>query len=125
MLSLSPRKIRSAVVLIFVIVLHLVLDILYRPLAYGRSFQDLGFKDSFTQITSVIGISLLMILLEKENAWNGRMGKLFLIVIPVISMIVYEYFQQFIAGSKFDLQDILYTLIGGGFIWFIQFKIVK
>lgn len=125
MLCLSPRKKRSGGILIFVIVLHLALDILYRPLAYNRSFQDLGIKDSFTQITSVIGISLLMILLEKDNAWKGRMGKIFLIVVPVMAMIGYEYFQQFIEASKFDPQDILYTLIGGFFLGFIQLKIVR
>ena len=112
-------------ILIPVIVIHLALDILYRPLAYRHSFQDFGFRDSFTQITAVIGISLLMVILEREDAWDGRVGRLFLIIIPVIAMVVYEFIQLSISTLRFDPQDLLYTLIGGIVAGFIQFKIIK
>lgn len=123
--SLSPRKKRSLAFLIMVIVVHLGLDLLYRPFAYSHSIQDLGFKDSFTQITSVIGISLLMVLFEKEEAWNNRAGKMLLIIVPVVSMVIYEYIQSFIHTSKFDQQDILYTLVGGLFIGTLQIGIFR
>jgi hypothetical protein len=108
-----------------VIIVHLGIDLLYRPFAYSQSIQDIGFKDSFTQITSVIGISLLMILFEKEETWNNRIGKILLIIIPVASMVIYEFIQKFIHTSKFDMQDVLYTLIGGAVIAIIQTKIIR
>ena len=123
--SLSQRKKKSLAALIIVIIVHLGLDFLYRPFACSQSIQDIGFKDSFTQITSVIGISLLMILFEKEETWNNRLGKILLVIIPVASMVIYEFIQKFIYTSKFDIQDILYTFFGGAVIAIIQTKIIR
>ena len=121
--SLSNRKTRAIIALIVVIIIHLALDLLYRPLAYERFWNDFGLKDSFTQITSVIGISLLMVIFEKEEAWNGKTGKIFLVVVPVIAMIIYEFLQIYITASRFDKQDLIFTLIGGVFVAVVQHKI--
>lgn len=125
MRNLSNKKIRATVLLTLVVGIHLLLDILYRPFAYTNSLQDFGLKDSFTQITSVIGISLLMVLLEKESAWEGKRGKILLILTPIIAMVIYEFVQRFMPIAKFDLQDLVYTLVGGIFVVFIQFKIIR
>ncbi len=123
--SFDPKKKKAILILIPLILTHIVIDTSYRPLAYINSFNDLGFKDSFTQITAVIGISLLMIIFEKKDTWNGKIGKIFLTVIPIIAMIFYEIIQIFTDSLTFDLQDIIYTLIGGIFNGIIQFKIIK
>lgn len=123
--SINSHKKKALFILIPLIVTHILLDIYYRPLAYINSFNDLGLKDSFTQITAIIGISLLMIIFEKEDTWYGKTGKIFLIIIPMIAMIIYEIIQIFIKRQTFDLQDIIYTLIGGIFIGIIQFKIIR
>ena len=125
MRSLGTAQIRSMVTLIVVIILHVVLDTVYRPIAYSHSFQDLGFKDSFTQVTSVIGISSLMVILEKEKTWDSKTGKFLLVIIPVIAMVIYEFIQRYIPASKFDPQDLLYTFVGGIFAAFIQSKVIR
>ena len=123
--NLSIKKIRTLIVFVFLIGIHLSLDMLYRPFAYHHSIKDFGIKESFTQITSVIGISLLMVLFEKENTWKGKTGKVFLFLIPVIAMVIYEFIQLYMPASKFDLQDILYTGIGGVFAALIQRKVIR
>ncbi|MDA0729291.1 MAG: hypothetical protein O3B70_05045 [Bacteroidetes bacterium] len=77
MKQLAPKKIKAIILFVAVVIIHLVLDLCYRPMAYSKNINDFGLKDSFTQITSVIGISLLMILIEKENFTKGRSGKVF------------------------------------------------
>lgn len=108
------------IALVSVIIIHLALDILYRPMAYSKNINDFGLKDSFTQISSVIGISLLMVLIEKENFTTGRSGKVFLTLVPVVAMISYEFVQLLMPPLMFDTQDLIFTLVGGVFTWFIQ-----
>jgi hypothetical protein len=56
-------------------------------MAYSRNLSDFGLKDSFTQITAVIGISLLIVVFEKDKLRTGRMGQIFLILVPVVAML--------------------------------------
>jgi len=123
--NLSIIKIRTIILLVFLIGIHLSMDMLYRPFAYLHSIEDFGVKESFTQITSVIGISLLMVLFEKENTWKSKIGKVFLFLIPVVAMVIYEFIQLYIPDSRFDTQDLLYTGIGGVFAALIQIKVVR
>ena len=120
MSQLAPKKIKAIILLVVVIIIHLVLDLLYRPMSYSKNINDFGLKDSFTQITSVIGISLLMVLLEKDNLTTGRSGKVFLTLVPVVAMISYEFVQLLLPSLRFDMQDLIFTLVGGVFTWFIQ-----
>lgn len=120
MSQLAPKKIKAIILLVVVIIIHLVLDLLYRPMSYSKNINDFGLKDSFTQITSVIGISLLMVLLEKDNLTTGRSGKVFLTLVPVVAMISYEFVQLLLPSLRFDIQDLIFTLVGGVFTWFIQ-----
>ena len=120
MKQLSPKKIKAIILFVAVVIIHLVLDLYYRPMAYSKNINDFGLKDSFTQITSVIGISLLMILIEKENFTKGRSGKVFLTLVPVVAMISYEFFQLLLPPLRFDMQDLIFTFVGGVFTWFIQ-----
>lgn len=111
--------------LVSVICIHLALDVLYRPMAYSRNLSDFGLKDSFTQITAVIGISLLIVLFEKDKLTTGRMGLFFLTIVPVVAMLSYEFIQFFIPPLRFDVQDLIFTLVGGILAWFIQSLIVR
>ena len=120
MKQLAPKKIKAIILFVAVVIIHLVLDLYYRPMAYSKNINDFGLKDSFTQITSVIGISLLMILIEKENFTEGRSGKVFLTLVPVVAMISYEFVQLLLPPLRFDMQDLIFTFVGGGFTWFIQ-----
>ena len=125
MIPFGQRKIRSLIILVTVILIHLALDILYRPMAFSQNLNDFGLKDSFTQITAVIGISLIIVLVEKEKVTIGRSGQIFLTIVPVVAMLGYEFIQLLIPTQSFDNQDIIFTLLGGVFIWFIQSKIVN
>lgn len=120
MKQLAPKKIKAIILLVAVVIIHILLDLYYRPMAYSKNINDFGLKDSFTQISSVIGISLLMVLIEKENFTTGRSGKVFLTLVPVVAMISYEFVQLLFPPLRFDMQDLIFTLVGGVFTWFIQ-----
>ena len=120
MKQLAPKKIKAIILLVAVVIIHILLDLYYRPMAYSKNINDFGLKDSFTQITSVIGISLLMIFIEKENFTKGRSGKVFLTLVPVVAMISYEFVQLLLPPLRFDMQDLIFTFVGGVFTWFIQ-----
>lgn len=120
MKQLGPKKIKAIILLVAVVIIHLLLDLYYRPMAYSKNINDFGLKDSFTQISSVIGISLLMVLFEKENFTTGRSGRVFLTLVPVVAMISYEFVQLLLPPLRFDTQDLIFTLVGGVFTWFIQ-----
>lgn len=113
------------IALVSVIIIHLALDILYRPMAYFQNLSDFGLKDSFTQITAVIGISLLIVVFEKDELTTGRMGLFFLTIVPVLAMLSYEFIQMLIPPLRFDAQDLIFTLAGGVFAWFIQSLIIR
>ena len=87
MIPFGQRKIKSLIILVTVILIHLALDILYRPMAFSQNLNDFGLKDSFTQITAVIGISLIIVLVEKEKVTIGRSGQIFLTIVPVVAML--------------------------------------
>jgi len=125
MIPLTPRKVRAIILLVLVVLIHLMLDLIYRPMAYSLGLSDFGLKDSFTQITAVMGISLLMVVFEKEKITTGKMGKAFLTGVPVIAMLIYEFIQLLTSSLRFDIQDLVFTLVGGVFVWIIQSKIVK
>jgi glycopeptide antibiotics resistance protein len=72
-----------------------------------------------------MGISLLMVVFEKEKITTGKMGKAFLTGVPVIAMLIYEFIQLLTSSLRFDIQDLVFTLVGGVFVWIIQSKIVK
>lgn len=125
MKQLAPKKIKAIILLVAVVIIHILLDLYYRPMAYSKNINDFGLKDSFTQITSVIGISLLMILIEKENFTKGRSGKVFLTLVPVVAMISYEFVQLLLPPLRFDMQDLIFTFVGGVFTWFIHGVLCK
>lgn len=120
MKQLGPKKIKAIIFLVAVVIIHLLLDLYYRPMAYSKNINDFGLKDSFTQISAMIGISLLMVLFEKENFTTGKSGRVFLTLVPVVAMISYEFVQLLLPPLRFDTQDLIFTLVGGVFTWFIQ-----
>lgn len=125
MIELTPRKIRAIFTLVLVLIIHLIFDVLYRPMAYSTNLSDLGLKDSFTQVTAVLGISLLIVIVEKEKTTTTRSGNFFLAIVPVIAMITYEFIQILIPSLRFDFQDLFFTLGGGIFAWLIQRIVVR
>ena len=106
-------RFRAAIVLCFTIAAHLILDLIYRPWATQREFQDLGLAGSFTQVTSVVGISALMVLVESDWLWQEKWYNHLLTWTPVISMLSYEILQLWLPWGTFDTVDIVWTLAGG------------
>lgn len=90
MIDFKPRKVRAIFVLVLLIIIHLTLDGLFRPMAYSQNLDDFGLKDSFTQFTAVIGISLLILLFEQDKITTDQMGKIFLTLVQVVAMLFYE-----------------------------------
>jgi glycopeptide antibiotics resistance protein len=110
----SRKKLHKLIIsIVLLIVIHLLADKFYRPWVIDNSISDFGMANSYTQITAVLGISILMVVFEKDSQWEGFFGKLILITTPVISMIVYEFLQNYLPWGTFDVKDIWFTLIGG------------
>jgi hypothetical protein len=92
---------------------HLILDLIYRPWATQREIQDLGLAGSFTQVTSVVGITAIMVLVESDWFWQDQWHRHFLTWTPVISMLSYEIIQLWLPWGTFDTVDIIWTFAGG------------
>ncbi len=120
----QSSKLKIWLLIVFIIVIHLLLDSVYRPWVKSNKIADFGLSDSFTQLTSVIGISLLMVALEKAGTWKGKTGLAFLVIVPVAAMIIYEFIQLLITHATFDPKDLYFTLLGGFFTYLIQHKLI-
>jgi hypothetical protein len=105
---------RSAIlVLCCASVTHVALDLVYRPWAWSVSVCDLHFANSFTNMTSVVIISALMVLAEGRILFRDNYGKWLIVIAPVAGMIAYEFMQPLLPFGRFDLWDIAWTFAGG------------
>lgn len=111
--AIRTLRARAAAVLGFAAATHLTLDLVYRPWAVQRAFPDFGLTGSFTQVTSVIGISAIMVLVESDWFWQDKWNRVFLSCIPIIAMLSYEVLQLWLPWATFDIRDILWTFVGG------------
>ena len=99
--------------LTFIVALHLFLDFYYRPWAIHYNISDFGFASSFTQLTSIVGITCIMLLIERRKPASSALPDIFFAIIPPIAMLLYE-FLQLLLPATFDWIDVLYCLFGGG-----------
>lgn len=111
--AIRTLRARAATVLGFAAATHLTLDLVYRPWAVQRAFPDFGLAGSFTQVTSVIGISAIMVLVESDWFWQDKWNRVLLACIPIIAMLTYEVLQLWLPWATFDTRDILWTFVGG------------
>lgn len=105
---------RAIKTLVFVVCLHFLLDIIYRPMQFTGGFLDLGFAGSFTQITAIVGIAMLMVILEAVKQPHASIIKrqpYFYIFVPFIAMLTYEFLQIWYPIATFDAVDLLYCLV--------------
>ena len=114
MFSCSLKKAQQLAffVLILVIALHLFLDFVYRPFQLKRGFFDFAFAGSFTQITAIIGIAMIMIIAEFGKSDVVAQSPYFFIVVPTVAMIVHELLQIWYPISTFDWLDLFYCVLG-------------
>jgi hypothetical protein len=92
---------------------HVTLDLLYRPWAWKHKIFDLGLADSFTNFTSVIGLSAVMVLIERQKLWADPWQAWLVVAVPVVAMIAYEFLQPLLPWGTFQVSDLIYTLMGG------------
>ncbi len=102
------------------LVLHVLLDSLYRPWAWNLKLSDAHFADSFTNLTSVVGISALMVFVEGQRFWKEKMSSWLIVVVPAVSMIVYEGIQMVLPWGRFDTWDLAWTASGAVLAWVIK-----
>lgn len=112
--SLKKAQQRAFFVLIWVIAVHLFLDFIYRPFQLKRGFFDFAFAfaGSFTQITAIIGIAMIMIIAEFGKRDAVAQSPYFFILVPTVAMIVYELLQIWYSISTFDWIDLFYCVLG-------------
>jgi hypothetical protein len=111
---------RAAAVLVAAVALHLLLDLLYRPWALGRDSGDFGLASSFTQATAVVGISAVMVLVERTGFWRDKAHEALLAIAPTLAMLGYECIQPWLPWGTFDPMDLIWTIGGGVLAWGIK-----
>lgn len=116
-------RIKLLIYLCVAIVLHISLDLMYRPFASSKSFFDYGLSSSFSQVTSIAGIACVMLLWEGRNTtFSATFRKLpfgFFIIVPPLSMTIYELIQIWLPTAVFDVLDLLYSFLGGLINWIV------
>lgn len=109
----GPVPLSALVVAVVTAAAHIALDAFYRPWAWAQQVSDLGFANSFTNLTAVIGLSALMVLWERRRLWVDPWQSWLVVVAPVVAMVAYEFLQLFLPTGTFSANDLIYTLIGG------------
>jgi len=94
--------------------IHVVLDTVYRPWAWSVRCADAHLADSFTKITSDMGLSALMVLFEGRRWWSSQISSWLTVLVPVLSMVIYELVQTVLPWGRFDPWDVAWTFAGGG-----------
>ena len=110
----TPLTISALVVVVSTFVIHVVLDTVYRPWAWSVRCADAHLADSFTNITSDMGLSALMVLFEGRRWWSSQISSWLTVLVPVLSMVIYELVQTVLPWGRFDLWDVAWTVAGGG-----------
>ena len=108
-------------VLISVILVHILLDQVYRPWQPMFGFYDFYFSESFTQITAILGLSMVMVMVESRKPAFANLGPLFFTIVPTFAMIAYELMQLWIPFATFDPVDLIYCFIAA----FLNYFVVK
>jgi hypothetical protein len=109
----GPLPIPALAVAVITAGVHVALDLVYRPWAWRKQFADLSFADSFTNFTSVIGLSAVMVLVERRKMWTDPWQAWLVVVAPVVAMIAYEFLQPLLPWGTFQVSDLVWTAIGG------------
>jgi hypothetical protein len=106
-------KSKSVIVIIMTLLIHVLLDAFYRPFIYEMGIFDFYFANSFSNLTSVILISAIMVFTDAKLLYGNKFTESLIIVCPVLAMVGYEFIQPWIAWTTFDPMDIIYSFIGG------------
>jgi hypothetical protein len=103
----------ALVVAVVTAAVHIALDLVYRPWARRTQVFDLSFANSFTNFTSVIGLSAVMVLAERGKPWADPWQAWLVVVAPVVAMMAYEFLQPLLPWGTFEVSDLVWTVIGG------------
>lgn len=112
----------AAVVLVSALVLHLILDRFYRPWAWANEASDLHFSDSFTNLTSVVIGSSMIVFVERARLWHSRFDAL-IVISPTLAFLAYECIQPLLPNGTFDFWDIGWTFVGGAIAFFVKLRV--
>jgi hypothetical protein len=116
----GPFPFSALAVAVATTAVHLGLDLAYRPWAWTNQVVDLGLADSFTNLTSVVGLSAVMVMVERKKLWEDTLAETRVVGAPVVGMIGYELIQSVMPTQTFDVADIGWTLAGGAAAWVIK-----
>lgn len=104
-------RLRSAYLCVFLFAFALteIGRYIYRPFVYGSGLNDFGMAD--TMGNHLGAVTLVFFILAVMNATRQEA----LIVIATVTMgyVGYEFVQQVLPGSTFDLKDAMASIIGG------------
>lgn len=90
---------------LFFVIIGFISKISYRPFVYLNDFFDFGLANSLSSLLYVVGFSLLLLV-------NKQFSAFYTISIVVVGSILFECY-QYIGTRKFDISDIVYSIVGG------------
>ena len=99
-----------------IVSLHLWMDLVYRSWALEYGWRDAGLASSFTQLTAILGIACVIVLRECRPSVEHPPPLLYFVIVPTLAMLASEFVQIWLPAT-FDVQDLLYCLVGGLLNW--------
>lgn len=115
MLKISSDRKKRLYYLVIDITLLLLIIKIYRPYIYSYNINDFHIADSIPNFLGVIIMSNIMYLNEKNLDYE-----FLLYLCPVTGLIIYELLQYYLKRGTFDINDIIFTLIGGVIVFFYK-----
>ncbi len=107
-------KKRLYYLIIDIIILLLMIKV-YRPYIYSNSINDFHIADSIPSFLGVLIMSNIIYLNDKNLEYD-----FLLYLCPTIGLIIYEFLQYYLHVGTFDINDIIFTLIGGIIVFFYK-----
>lgn len=115
MLKLQIINNKRLYYLIIDIILLLLMIKVYRPYIYNYCINDFHIADSIPSFLGVIIMSNIIYLNEKNLDYE-----FLLYLCPTIGLTIYEFLQYCLKIGTFDINDIIFTLIGGVIVFFYK-----
>lgn len=115
MLKIQIKNKKRLYYLIIDIILLLFMIKVYRPYIYINAINDFHIADSIPSFLGVLIMSNIIYLNEKNLDYN-----FLLYLCPTVGLIIYEFLQYAFKIGTFDINDIVFTLIGGIIVFFYK-----
>ncbi len=115
MLTINIKNKKRLYYLVIDIIILLFMIKVYRPYIYNNNINDFYIADSIPSFLGVLIMSNIIYLNERSLDYE-----FLLYLCPTVGLIIYEFLQYFLKIGTFDINDIIFSLIGGIVVFFYK-----